>query len=95
MKYEVGDLVFIKECKYKSRFRLTSDFRLRAPSLDIQRYPHLKNTYGIIIETINHQDIWRGNKSTQDDNIYLWYSQVDAKTYHFCENELTQYWVVK
>jgi hypothetical protein len=87
MKYQVGDLVLLKECRYKPRPYLR-------PGLDLDYYPHLKNTYGVITEVINHSDVWERD-STADDNVYLWYSQVDAKTYYFCESDLTQYEVVK
>lgn len=101
MKYNVGDLIFIKNIDPRPRpplrlrlRRRTTDhcrhrIRLR-PRLDLDVFPHLKNTYGVIIEVINHSDAWEG-QSAEDDNVYFWYSQVDAKTYWFCENELTEY----
>jgi hypothetical protein len=92
MKFQVGDLVLVKECQYKSHPRL----RLRLqPHLDLRLQPHLKNTYGVITEVINHRDAWKDGRSTEEHNVYLWYSQVDAKTYYFCQNELTEYEVVK
>jgi hypothetical protein len=96
MKFQVGDLVLVKECRYKSRplsRRLRPHLR-PGLDLDLDYHPHLKNTYGVITEAINHRDAWEGD-STEDDNVYFWYSQVDAKTYYFCQNELTQYEVVK
>jgi hypothetical protein len=90
MKHQVGDLVLVKECSYKSRPRPHLRLRLH---LDLDLYPHLKNTYGVITEVISRRDAWR--ESTEDDNIYFWYSQVDAKTYWFCQSELTEYEVVK
>ena len=94
MKFQVGDLVLIKECEYKPRLRRHDRLDFDYYPLHTYTYPHLKNTYGGITETINHRDAWEG-ESTEDDNVYLWYSQVDAKTYYFCENELTDYEVVK
>jgi hypothetical protein len=97
MKFQVGDLVLLKECKYKPhlRLRLRPHLRLHLRlRLVLDCYPHLKNTYGVITEVINHSDAWEGD-STEEHNIYLWYSQVDAKTYCFCQNELTEYEVVK
>ena len=96
MKFQVGDLVLLKECEYTAARPLV---RLRPshglhPILDLDLDPHLKNTYGVITEAINHRDAWKGD-STEDDNIYLWYSQVDAKTYWFCESVLTEYEVAK
>ena len=97
MKFQVGDLVLVKECKYK--YRRDPSLRLRPhlhlpPLLHLRALPHLKNTYGVITEAINHKDAWEGD-STEDDNVYFWYSQVDAKTYYFCQNDLTKYEVVK
>ena len=96
MKYSVGDLVLVKECKYKPRFHLRHRLhsRLDFDIHHLELYPHLINTHGVITKVNNHRDAWQG-KSTEDDNIYLWYSHVDAKTYHFCEGDLTQYEVVK
>ena len=98
MKFQTGDLVLVKECKYKYRFhlrhRLPLHFRLELDLHHLELYPHLKNTHGVITKVINHSDAWQG-KSTEDDNIYIWYSQVDAKTYWFCQSTLTQYEVVK
>jgi len=90
MKYNVGDLVLVKECGCKPRLRLRPHHLLLRLELD----PHLKNTYGVITEVFNHSDVWETD-STEDDNVYFWYSQVDAKTYWFCENELTEYEVAK
>ena len=91
MKYNVGDLVFVKHCEYKPRPRL----RLRLhPRLHPDIHPHIINTYGVITEAFNHRDAWQG-ESTEDDNVYFWYSQVSAKTYWFFEEDLIQYEVVK
>jgi uncharacterized protein YodC (DUF2158 family) len=95
MKFQVGDLVLVKECKYKTDLYLHPHLYLHfPPRLYLDAFPHLKNTYGVITEVISHRDAWERD-STEDDNIYVWYSQIDAKTYYFCENELTQYEVVK
>ena len=101
MKFQVGDLILVKEYKYKSGYRLRLRHLLRLhllprlhPLLELDLPPHLKNTYGVITEAINHKDAWEGD-STEDDNVYFWYSQVDAKTYWFRENELIQYEIVK
>ena len=88
MKFQVGDLVLVKNIN--TRLRLLHP-RLR---LRLHDYPQLKNTYGVITEAINHSDAWEG-RTNEGDNVYFWYSQVDAKTYYFCENELTEYEVVK
>jgi hypothetical protein len=93
MKFQTGDLVLVKECKYKYRLWPRPHVRLRL-RLDLDYYLHLKNTYGVITEEFNHKDVWQGD-STEDHNIYVWYSQVDAKTYWFCQSDLTQYEVAK
>ena len=88
MKYKVGDILFVKKCKYKSRLHphlfLRSHLRPR-PHLHFR--PHLHNTVGIITEVHKHSDIFlRG--STENDNGYIWLSQVDAREYWFFENEI-------
>jgi hypothetical protein len=95
MKFQVGDLVLVKECRYKPRpyLRLHPHLRLHL-HLRLDLDLHLKNTYGVITEAISHRDAWERD-STEDDNVYFWYSQVDAKTYYFCQNALTQYKVMK
>jgi hypothetical protein len=81
MKYQVGDLLLIKDCEYKPRppLLLRPVFRPR---------PELFNSYGIITKAIKHNDAWKGD-STSDDNVYVWFSQVDCKEYFFCEDEVT------
>jgi hypothetical protein len=81
MKYQVGDLVLVKACEFKLRF---------APKYlrpHLHRRPELSNSFGIITQVFNHNDFWKG--STSDDNVYIWFSQLDAKEYNFCENEVT------
>lgn len=90
MKYQDGDLVLVKKFEYKTDLYFPRLHLHFTPRLDLDVFPHLKNTYGVIIEVINHSDAWEG-QSAEDDNVYFWYSQVDAKTYWFCENELTEY----
>ena len=88
MKYQVGDLVLVKDCAYCLR-RPRLDFRLGNP---IAR--HLFNTFGIVTKAIKHSDAWEG-KSTSDSNVYIWFSQADCREYYFVENELTEYEVAK
>jgi hypothetical protein len=52
------------------------------------RSGRLENTIGIITEVEKYSDIFEKD-STENDNGYIWYSQVDGKEYYFCENELT------
>ena len=87
MKYKVGDLLLVKHCEYKTRPRLR--LRPRPPlrfklHLDIELF----NSYGIITEAIKHNDAWEGD-STNGDNVYVWFSQVDGKEHYFYENEVT------
>jgi len=81
MKYSVGDLLLLKDCKYKPRLRLRLRLRPRPR-------PELFNSYGIITKAINHNDAWE-RETTSDDNIYVWFSQIHGKEYSFCENEVT------
>jgi hypothetical protein len=95
MKYRVGDLVvYERNVNIKVTFTLAlAQLRLRPRLLPFPRL-HLQNTFGIITEVEKHTDIFEKG-STENDNGYIWYSQIDAKTYWFCENELTEYEVAK
>ena len=73
MKYKVGDLLLVKHCEYKHRLRPR---------------PELFNSYGIVTEAIKHSDAWEG-ESTNSDNTYVWFSQIDSKEYYFYEDEVT------
>jgi hypothetical protein len=77
MKYQIGDLVLVKDCEYKPHLHL----RLRPR-------PVLFDSYGIITKAINHSDAWEG-ETTSNDNIYVWFSQVDCKEYFFFQDEVT------
>jgi hypothetical protein len=85
MKYQVGDLVLVKDYRYKPRPRLRRH-RLRRPRLGL--HLELLNSFGIITKVEKHSDAWEG-ETTNDDNVYVWFSQLDAKEYDFCENEVT------
>ena len=74
MKYNVDDLVLVKNIDPRLRLRP----RLR---------PLLNNTFGIITAVEKHNEIFKEN-STENDNGYIWYSQVDQKEYHFYEDEV-------
>ena len=84
MKYKVGDLVLVKECKYQPRFHLRLHLR---PRLRPHLLVRLQNTYGVITAVEKHNEIFKEN-STENDNGYIWYSQVDGKEYHFYEDEV-------
>ena len=87
MKYNVGDLLLVKECIYKTRPNLNPRPRLRPRPL-LRLRPALYNSYGIVTQVIKHSDAWEG-ESTSDDNVYVWFSQIDGKVYYFCEDEVT------
>ena len=53
--------------------------RIRLRPLPLLR-PYLINTLGIITEV--------KKQSTENINIYVWYSQVDQKEYHFYQDEV-------
>ena len=82
MKYQVGDLVLIKNI---------NPHLLLRPRLHPRLHPRprllLLNTYGIIIEVEKHTDIFEKD-STEKDNGYTWFSQVDQMEYYFYEEEL-------
>ena len=78
MKFNVGDLVKFNEFRPRP---LPLHLRPR-PRL----HPHIANTYGIIIFTEKHNEIFEKD-STDDDNGYVWLSQIEQKEYYFYENE--------
>ena len=86
MKYQVGDILFVKKCEWKyrplPRLRPRLLLLLRPPL-----HPRLHNTVGIITEVYKHIDIFE-SASTENDNGYIWLSQVDRKEYWFYENEM-------
>ena len=92
MKYSVGDLLLVEHCEYKYRScphlrprprpRLRLHLHLRPPLR-----PELFNSYGIVTEAIKHSDAWEG-ESTNSDNVYVWFSQIDGKEYYFYEDEV-------
>lgn len=84
MKYQVGDLILLKHCEFKIRCRaiFSPIFNPRRP------LPKLFHSYGIITQAFNHNDFWKG-ETTSDDNVYVWYSQIDSREYNFCEDEVT------
>ena len=86
MKYKVGDLVFIIHCKYKPRLHPHLRPRL-LPRLLPRPRPELYNSYGIVTQAVKHSDAWEG-QSTNGDNVYIWYSQVEQKEYYFYEDEV-------
>ena len=99
MKYNVGDLLLVKHYEYKlrsclhPRLRLLLHPRLRLLlhpllHLHLRLRPELFNSYGIVTQTIKHSDVWEG-ESTNGDNTYVWFSQLDGKEYYFCEDEVT------
>lgn len=80
MKYKVGDMVFVKNI-----CAITRTFPRYPPHSHPPSY--LFNTYGIIIQTEKHSDIFL-KYSTEADNGYVWFSQVNNKEYYFYENEV-------
>jgi hypothetical protein len=85
MKYEVGDILFVKKCEYKSHpsYNPTHNYL----PFHLRLRPRLHNTVGIITEVHKHSDIFRSG-SKENDNVYIWLSQVDRKEYYFYEDEI-------
>lgn len=84
MKYKVGDLVLVKDIRPRPRPPLRL---LLHPRLRLLPHLRLKNTFGIITEVEKHTDLFE-KSSTENDNGYIWYSQVDNKEYYFYEDEV-------
>jgi hypothetical protein len=80
MKYQVGDLVLVKDIYPPLHPRLRPHPRLHL-------LPRLKNTFGIITKVEKHTDLYEKG-STENDNAYIWYSQADNKEYYFYEDEV-------
>jgi hypothetical protein len=97
MKYKVGDLLLIKDCEFKCRphirlrLHLLPRYHLHPP---LASYRRLINSFGIITKVEKHSDIFEKG-STKNDNVYVWFSQIDAKEYYFYENEVTEVEVFK
>ena len=92
MKYKVGDLILVKDIRHRLRHHLRPrrHFRLRPRlllRLHLRLHLHLYNTIGIITEVEKHSDIFEKH-STENDNGYIWYSQVDGREYYFYEDEV-------
>jgi hypothetical protein len=80
MKYKVGDVLHIEKFEFRLRLRPRPRPRYR---------PHLRhnNTVGIITAVEKHKDIFDSD-STENDNGYIWLSQIDEREYYFYENEV-------
>jgi len=74
MKYQVGDLLLIKQIDI-SVYNIRDHMRIRSGRLE--------NTIGIITKVEN---ITR--YCPEDRYGYYWYSQVDGKEYYFHQNEV-------
>jgi hypothetical protein len=93
MKYQVGDLVLIKDCRYKSHSGRRAKYpRPKVQHLNLNPYlechRYLFNSFGIITKAENHIDTF-GKSSSEKNNGYCWFSQLDAKEYFFYEDEVT------
>jgi len=82
MKYNVGDLVLIKDCKYK--YHASYGLRRRFPNF----HSKLLNSFGIITQIIDHTS-YLEKGGTIDNNVYIWFSQLDCIEYFFYENQVT------
>lgn len=85
LKYDVGDVLFVKQYKYNHRIHLLC----RHPILRL-RLPHnviIENTLGIITAVVKHSELFQSG-STETDNCYVWLSQNYRKQYNFFESEV-------
>ena len=59
------------------------------PHPRLHPYPGISvlKTVGIIIECEKHDRIFKGY-TTEADNGYIWYSQLEGKEYYFYEGEI-------
>jgi len=82
MKYQVGDVVLIKDINFYFCLYLRPRVRSRPGPRS-----HLKNTLGIITEVEKYNELFE-KSSTENDNGYIWFAQVDGKEYYFYEDEV-------
>lgn len=84
MKYKIGNMVLLKDIHPHPHLlpRLHPH-----PRLPLPLHPHFYNTFGIITMTEKHSEIFEKD-STEADNGYIWYSQVDGQEFYFYENEV-------
>jgi hypothetical protein len=87
MKYKVGDLLLIKDIRHRPRPRRARPLPRLRLRLHLRLHPRPHNTIGIITEVEKHSDIFESG-SNENDNGYIWYSQVDGREYYFFENEV-------
>jgi hypothetical protein len=90
MKYQVGDLVLLKGIVLQPRAMVVHHIRY-ASKLSIRLHPRLllrlNNTYGVITKVEKHSDIFK-KRSTEKDNGYSLFSQIEQKEYYFYEDEV-------
>lgn len=84
MKYQLGDMVLVKSCDFRPH-----EYSIhKIPPYKRQRPPlSHHNTIGIITAVEYHLDFFK-ERSSDEDNCYIWYSQLDGKEYSFFENEV-------
>jgi hypothetical protein len=78
VKYKASDILLVKDINIFPRLR---------PHPHLRLHPRPHNTIGIITEVEKHSDIFESG-SNENDNGYIWYSQVDGREYYFFENEV-------
>ena len=95
MKFQVGDLLFIKDCKFvKHNCAIASPIGFMEQSPAAGRRQRLcweydiYDFFGIITKVIKHMDAW-SNRSTPHDDVYILYSQLDGKESYFFADEVT------
>ena len=86
MKFNVGDLIRLDKVRPRYLDPLLHPLLRLRPLL--RPHLHLINTYGIIISTEKHNEIFEKD-STDDDNGYVWLSQIEQKEYYSYEDEIS------
>jgi hypothetical protein len=86
VNYRVGDLVFIEKCRPFSR--ITPRFPSHLSDINTKRIkPFLVDSFIIITEIVDPKYAWDFN-ATEEDTIYILFSQKDLKQYWFCEEDI-------
>jgi hypothetical protein len=93
MKFQVGDLLFIKDCKFVKHSVFARSYILEQLESkgEFKRLCLVYDSYGffgIITKIINHKDAWFSPTSESDD-VFILYSQLDGQESYFFADEVT------
>lgn len=86
MKYNIGDLIFVEKCRPFAR--ITPNFPSHLRDIATSRIkPFLIDSFIIITEIVDAEYAWEF-ETTEEDTIYILYSQKVLKQYWFCKEDI-------